>query len=74
MPRIAVLIVAAGSGERAGRGAAQAISCRWRGMPMLRRAIEAFAGHAACSVQVVIGPGQEAHYAPPLPDLTCCRR
>jgi 2-C-methyl-D-erythritol 4-phosphate cytidylyltransferase / 2-C-methyl-D-erythritol 2,4-cyclodiphosphate synthase len=44
MPRIAVLIVAAGKGARAG-------------IPMLRRTVQAFGGYP---VQVVIGPGQEA--------------
>ena len=58
MPRTAVLIVAAGVGERAGGG----IPKQYRvlhGQPMLRRSVAAFVGHIPL-IQVVIGPGQEA--------------
>ena len=59
MPRTAVLIVAAGVGERAGGG----IPKQYRllhGVPMLRRSVAAFAGHSdIAAIQVVIGAGQE---------------
>jgi 2-C-methyl-D-erythritol 4-phosphate cytidylyltransferase/2-C-methyl-D-erythritol 2,4-cyclodiphosphate synthase len=55
MPRIAVLIVAAGKGARAGTDLPKQYE-RLAGKPMLRRTVEAFRGYA---VQVVIGPGQE---------------
>ena len=55
MPRIAVLIVAAGKGERAGTSLPKQYE-RLGGRPLLRRTVEAFAGY---SVQVVIGPGQQ---------------
>src|SRR5690349_14379256 len=55
MPRIAVLIVAAGKGERAGLSLPKQYE-RLAGRPMLRRTVEAFAGYR---VQVVIGAGQE---------------
>jgi len=55
MPRIAVLIVAAGKGQRAGTGLPKQYE-RLAGKPMLRRTVEAFDGLA---VQVVIGPGQD---------------
>jgi 2-C-methyl-D-erythritol 4-phosphate cytidylyltransferase/2-C-methyl-D-erythritol 2,4-cyclodiphosphate synthase len=62
MSRPAVLIVAAGKGERAGLSLpnGQALPKQYEklaGKPVLRRTVEAFAGH---HVQVVIGPGQEA--------------
>lgn len=60
MSRTAVLIVAAGVGERAGGG----IPKQFRplgGMAMLRRSVLAFEGHTDIdAVQVVIGPGQDA--------------
>jgi len=61
MPGIAVLIVAAGKGERAGLGLPKQYE-RLAGLPMLRRTVEAF--HAPSSdkkwpVQVVIGAGQQ---------------
>ena len=61
MPGIAVLIVAAGKGERAGLGLPKQYE-RLAGLPMLRRTVEAF--HAPSSdkkwpVQVVIGSGQQ---------------
>lgn len=55
MPRIAVLIVAAGKGVRAGTGLPKQYE-RLGGMAMLRRTALAFRGFP---VQVVIGPGQE---------------
>ena len=55
MPRFAVLIVAAGKGERSGLGRPKQYEAL-AGKPMLRRTVEAFAG---LHVQVVIGPGQE---------------
>jgi 2-C-methyl-D-erythritol 4-phosphate cytidylyltransferase/2-C-methyl-D-erythritol 2,4-cyclodiphosphate synthase len=55
MPHIAVLIVAAGRGERAGTELPKQYE-RLAGKPMLRRTVEAFQGYC---VQVVIGPGQE---------------
>jgi 2-C-methyl-D-erythritol 4-phosphate cytidylyltransferase/2-C-methyl-D-erythritol 2,4-cyclodiphosphate synthase len=59
MSRIAVLIVAAGKGERAGLGLPKQYE-RLAGQPMLRRTVEAFrAFDAACPIQVVIGPGQQ---------------
>ncbi|MGZ5922458.1 MAG: bifunctional 2-C-methyl-D-erythritol 4-phosphate cytidylyltransferase/2-C-methyl-D-erythritol 2,4-cyclodiphosphate synthase [Rhizomicrobium sp.] len=55
MARIAVLIVAAGKGERAGTELPKQYE-RLAGKPMLRRTVEAFSGYP---VQVVIGAGQE---------------
>jgi 2-C-methyl-D-erythritol 4-phosphate cytidylyltransferase/2-C-methyl-D-erythritol 2,4-cyclodiphosphate synthase len=55
MPRLAVLIVAAGKGERAGTGLPKQYE-KLAGLPMLRRTVRAFEGYP---VQVVIGPGQE---------------
>jgi len=55
MPRIAILIVAAGKGERAGLGVPKQYELL-AGSPMLRRSAEAFPGFP---VQVVIGPGQD---------------
>lgn len=55
MPRFAVLIVAAGKGERTGLSLPKQYE-RLAGTPMLRRTVEAFAGH---EVRVVIGPGQQ---------------
>jgi 2-C-methyl-D-erythritol 4-phosphate cytidylyltransferase/2-C-methyl-D-erythritol 2,4-cyclodiphosphate synthase len=54
MPRIAVLIVAAGKGERAGTELPKQYE-RLAGKPVLRRTVEAFTGYP---VQVVIGAGQ----------------
>ena len=53
--RIAVLIVAAGKGERAGLGLPKQYE-RLAGLPMLRRTVRAFHGYP---VQVVIGAGQQ---------------
>jgi len=55
LPRLAVLIVAAGKGERAGTALPKQYE-RLGGKPMLRRTVEAFAG---LPVTVVIGQGQE---------------
>src|SRR5271155_847842 len=69
MPRTAVLIVAAGVGERAGGG----IPKQYRllhGLPMLRRSALAFADHPGIALlQVMIGPGQEARAAEALDGL-----
>ena len=58
MPRIAVLIVAAGKGERTGRAGPKQYESLG-GLPMLRRTAEAF---RSWPVRVVIGPGQDALY------------
>src|SRR5580693_7475086 len=63
MPRTAVLIVAAGKGERTGRALPKQYECL-AGLPMLRRAVDAFGGFPT---RVVIGPGQERLYATALP-------
>lgn len=55
MPRLAVLIVAAGKGERAGTELPKQYE-RLAGQPMLRRTVQAFSGYP---VRVVIGRGQE---------------
>ena len=55
LAKIAVLIVAAGKGERAGTELPKQYE-KLAGKPMLRRTAEAFAGYP---VQVVIGAGQE---------------
>jgi 2-C-methyl-D-erythritol 4-phosphate cytidylyltransferase/2-C-methyl-D-erythritol 2,4-cyclodiphosphate synthase len=66
--RIAVLIVAAGKGERSGRARPKQYESLG-GKPMLRRSAEAFGGLPAKStiIRVVIGPGQEELYAAALP-------
>ena len=56
MPRFAVLIVAAGKGERAGTSLPKQYEAL-AGQPMLRRTVQAFSNYP---VQVVIGPGQDA--------------
>lgn len=61
MPRLAILIVAAGKGERAG-GSVPKQYASLLGRPMLRRTVEAFAGYADAVIQVMIGPGQEGLY------------
>jgi 2-C-methyl-D-erythritol 4-phosphate cytidylyltransferase/2-C-methyl-D-erythritol 2,4-cyclodiphosphate synthase len=60
MPRLAVLIVAAGKGERAGTALPKQYE-KLAGRPILRRTVEAFAGlfEGKWAVQVVIGPGQD---------------
>ena len=57
MARIAVLIVAAGKGERAG-GSIPKQYAALLGQPMLRRSVAAFVGRG--TIQVMIGPDQEA--------------
>ena len=58
MPRIAILIVAAGSGTRAAGDIPKQYR-PLRGRPILRRSIEAFAYHPdVVATQVVIGPKQ----------------
>lgn len=61
MARLAILIVAAGKGERAG-GAVPKQFAPLLGRAMLRRSVEAFAPWADALVQVVIGPGQDELY------------
>jgi len=62
MPRIAVVIVAGGRGERVG-GAIPKQYVSLLGKPMLRWTVEAFARHPAIDlVQVVIGVNDEAAY------------
>lgn len=61
MARIAILIVAAGKGERVG-GSIPKQYAPLLGQPMLRRSIEAFNGLEDSVVQVMIGPGQAELY------------
>ena len=63
MPEIAVLIVAAGKGERSGRTRPKQYE-PLAGHSLLARSAAAF---GALPVRVVIGPGQEALYAEALP-------
>src|SRR5882762_9906680 len=65
MSRIAVLIVAAGKGERAGLGLPKQYE-PLAGRPMLRRTVAAFQGYP---VQVVIGAGQREMAAAALAGL-----
>ncbi len=65
MPRLAVLIVAAGKGERSGLGLPKQYE-KLAGKAMLRRTVEAFTGYP---VQVVIGPGQQKMAAESLEGL-----
>jgi 2-C-methyl-D-erythritol 4-phosphate cytidylyltransferase / 2-C-methyl-D-erythritol 2,4-cyclodiphosphate synthase len=58
MSRIAVLIVAAGKGERAGRAGPKQYE-PLAGRAMLKRSVDAFAGWPT---RVVIGPGQDGLY------------
>jgi len=58
MARVAVLIVAAGKGERTGRAGPKQYELLG-GLPMLRRTADAFRGWP---VRTVIGPGQDALY------------
>lgn len=64
MSRIAVLIVAAGKGERTGRPKPKQFEVL-QGKSMLARSTAAFDG---LPTRVVIGPGQDAFYAAALPD------
>ncbi|MGC9954478.1 MAG: bifunctional 2-C-methyl-D-erythritol 4-phosphate cytidylyltransferase/2-C-methyl-D-erythritol 2,4-cyclodiphosphate synthase [Rhizomicrobium sp.] len=61
MPRTAILIVAAGKGERAGGGSPKQY-LPLLGQPMLRRSVEAFGSRRDTFIQVMIGAGQEAQY------------
>jgi len=65
MPKTTILIVAAGKGERAGTSLPKQYESL-AGQPMLRRTVQAFAGHP---VTVVIGPGQDDLAAAALQDL-----
>lgn len=72
MPRLAVLIVAAGKGERAGTSLPKQYE-RLGGKPMLRRTVEAFSGlfpKEELAVTVVIGPGQDVLAAEALRGLS----
>jgi len=60
MARIAAVIVAAGSGSRLGSARPKQY-LPLAGISVIRRAIEAFEGHALF-LQAVIGPGQEVDY------------
>ena len=62
MPKIAVLIVSAGKGERLGGGLPKQYR-GLRGAPVLRRTVQAFAGIAGSQVQVVIGADHTEAYA-----------
>jgi 2-C-methyl-D-erythritol 4-phosphate cytidylyltransferase/2-C-methyl-D-erythritol 2,4-cyclodiphosphate synthase len=62
MPSTAALIVAAGSGTRAGSGPLKQYR-RIGGKAVLRHAYDALAGHEAIGeVRIVIGVGQEEHF------------
>ncbi|MBU6299409.1 MAG: bifunctional 2-C-methyl-D-erythritol 4-phosphate cytidylyltransferase/2-C-methyl-D-erythritol 2,4-cyclodiphosphate synthase [Alphaproteobacteria bacterium] len=61
MARIAILVVAAGKGERVG-GAIPKQYVPLLGQAMLRRSIEAFGDLPESVVQVMIGPGQQELY------------
>src|SRR4051812_21802431 len=63
MSRITILIVAAGKGTRSGRAKPKQYELL-KGKPLLRWSVQAFGGRP---VTVVIGPGQEEHYAAALP-------
>lgn len=71
MPRTAILIVAAGAGERAGGGMPK----QYRplaGVPMLRRTALAFAnGDPSQLLQLVIGPGQAGLATAALEGIAC---
>lgn len=62
MADIAVLIVAAGSGSRAGGGGIPKQYQQIGGTPILARSVGAFAGTAAGATIVVIGPAQRSLY------------
>ena len=68
MSRLAVLIVAAGKGERTGLNLPKQYE-KVAGKPMLRRTVEAFGSVGNRFIQVVIGPGQEALAAEALAGL-----
>jgi len=62
MRKVTALIVAAGRGSRFG-GPLPKQYARLAGQPVLRRTIVAFHAAGIDRVQVVIGPGDDAHYA-----------
>jgi 2-C-methyl-D-erythritol 4-phosphate cytidylyltransferase/2-C-methyl-D-erythritol 2,4-cyclodiphosphate synthase len=71
MPKTAILIVAAGKGERAGTSLPKQYESL-AGQPMLRRTVQAFAALSSDKigpVTVVIGPGQETLAAAALEGL-----
>jgi 2-C-methyl-D-erythritol 4-phosphate cytidylyltransferase/2-C-methyl-D-erythritol 2,4-cyclodiphosphate synthase len=61
MPRLAILIVAAGKGVRSGAALPKQYA-RLLGKPMLRWTLEAFADYPESLVQVMIGPDQTDLY------------
>ena len=70
MPSIAALIVAAGSGSRAGQDRPKQYA-PVAGKPLLRYSLEAFLAHPRIDiVQVVIGAGQEALFREATADLS----
>src|SRR3569832_243135 len=70
MAGVAVLVVAAGKGERAGGGLPKQYA-PLLGKPILRWTLDAFAGHPkVTAIQVVIGANDEAHYAAATAGLT----
>ncbi len=69
MPRLAILIVAAGKGVRAG-GALPKQYAPLLGKPMLRWTIEAFADYPDALVQVMIGPDQGPLYEDAVKGMT----
>ena len=69
-PNCAALIVAAGHGVRAGEGLPKQYR-QLAGVPILRRTIDAFAGHASIDlVQVVISPEHRQFYDAALSGLS----
>lgn len=62
MSRIAILIVAAGKGVRAG-GAVPKQYAPLAGQAILRRTLQAFAEYPQALLQVVVGPGQESLFS-----------
>ena len=68
MSNVAILIVAAGRGERAGGSKPKQYVCVL-GEPMLRRSVRAFDHVQGRVVQVVIGSGQEQHFHHAVGDL-----
>eukprot|EP01034_Spumella_vulgaris_P006398 gene6398-8146_t len=62
MRKVTALIVAAGRGSRFG-GPLPKQYALLAGQPVLRRTIVAFHAAGIDRVQVVIGPGDDAHYA-----------
>jgi 2-C-methyl-D-erythritol 4-phosphate cytidylyltransferase/2-C-methyl-D-erythritol 2,4-cyclodiphosphate synthase len=61
MPRLAILIVAAGKGVRAGAAQPKQYA-RLLGKPMLRWTLEAFADYPDALIQVMVGPDQTDLY------------